>query len=155
LEIVQPCGIIFPEPLSSPESNLATQTLPFQLSRRKSLRGLAFSLVLLGICVFGWGLRYKLSLYDPPHAVSHRMPEAKLLSGKECGEFTVIHVRPPAKTNLPLALSSLALVVVVLTGSGLWAGAHPFGAAHAALSRRSPQSVPLLSFSIRPPPFRH
>lgn len=54
-----------------------------QISRRNGLRALAFGLVLLGICVFAWGLRYKLSLYDPPHSVSHRMPAAKLLTGKE------------------------------------------------------------------------
>lgn len=41
-----------------------------------------FTLCLLGlaICVFTWGLQYKLSLYDPPQAVSHELPSAKLLS---------------------------------------------------------------------------
>jgi hypothetical protein len=34
----------------------------------------------LAICVFAWGLQYKLSLYDPPHAASHQIPKAKLLS---------------------------------------------------------------------------
>ena len=33
--------------------------------------------------MFGWGLKYKLSLYDPPHAVSHEIPQAKLLSKDE------------------------------------------------------------------------
>jgi hypothetical protein len=44
-----------------------------------------FSLVFLGLglAVFAWGLQYKLSLYDPPHSVAHRMPEAKLLSKNE------------------------------------------------------------------------
>jgi hypothetical protein len=38
--------------------------------------GLAFS-------VFLWGLQYKLSLYDPPQAASHKIPTAKLLSKDE------------------------------------------------------------------------
>jgi hypothetical protein len=54
-----------------------------QISRRNGLRLLACGLVFLGVCVFAWGLRYKLSLYDPPHSVAHRMPAAKLLAGRE------------------------------------------------------------------------
>jgi len=34
----------------------------------------------LAFCVFSWGLQYKLSLYDPPQAISHEIPQAKLLS---------------------------------------------------------------------------
>ena len=37
----------------------------------------------LAFCVFGWGLQYKLSLYDPPQAVSHEIPQAKLISKDE------------------------------------------------------------------------
>jgi hypothetical protein len=37
----------------------------------------------LAICVFTWGLQYKLSLYDPPRAASHQIPQAKLLSRNE------------------------------------------------------------------------
>ena len=37
----------------------------------------------LAVCVFAWGLQYKLSLYDPPHASSHQIPQAKLLSRNE------------------------------------------------------------------------
>lgn len=37
----------------------------------------------LAACVFAWGLEYKLSLYDPPQAASHRIPQAKLLSRDE------------------------------------------------------------------------
>jgi hypothetical protein len=47
--------------------------------------GLFGSLAFLGlaICVFGWGLGYKLSLYDQQQAPSHQIPKAKLLSGNE------------------------------------------------------------------------
>lgn len=37
----------------------------------------------LALCVFLWGLEYKMSLYEPPHSVSHQIPEAKLLSKNE------------------------------------------------------------------------
>jgi hypothetical protein len=82
------------------------------------------------------------------------MPEAKLLSGKETGEFSVSNVRPEFRTDLPLALSSLALILVLLTGSRLGSGSPALGMAP-ALSRRAPQSVHRLAFSIRPPPQRH
>ena len=37
----------------------------------------------VALSVFLWGLRYKVSLYDPPQASSHQMPAAKLLTGKK------------------------------------------------------------------------
>jgi hypothetical protein len=40
-------------------------------------------LLLLGMCVFVWGLGYKLSLYETPTSSIHRIPEAKLLSRNE------------------------------------------------------------------------
>ncbi|MES2222967.1 MAG: hypothetical protein V4587_18600, partial [Acidobacteriota bacterium] len=42
-------------------------------------------LLLLGlaVAVFTWGLQYKLSLYDPPQAITRNMPRAKLLSADE------------------------------------------------------------------------
>jgi hypothetical protein len=154
LEFVQACGIIFTRALKSPKSISAILAERFTPARSKGLCGLAFGLVVLGICVFGWGLRYKLSLYDPPHSVDRRMPEAKLLSGKECGEFAVIHVRPAVRTNLPLALTTVALAFVLIRGSRVWSGWQSFGAAR-PLSRPAPQSVRRLTFSIRPPPLRH
>ena len=36
----------------------------------------------LAVSIFGWGLQYKLSLYEP-HMVTHAIPEAKLLSRDE------------------------------------------------------------------------
>lgn len=44
---------------------------------------LTFGLLGLALCVFTWGLQYKLSLYDPPQATSHEIPSAKLLSETE------------------------------------------------------------------------
>jgi len=47
-----------------------------------------FTINLLGIlflafAVFGWGLQYKLSLYDSPGSIAASTPHAKLLSQKE------------------------------------------------------------------------
>lgn len=125
------------------------------LGRSKGLRGLAFGLVLLGFCVFGWGLRYKLSLYDPPHSVDRRMPEAKLLTGKECGEFAAAHVRPAAAaTTLPLALGGPALTLVLFAAPAQVTGFSVFGTLP-ALARPAPPSVSRLSFSARPPPVHY
>ncbi len=37
----------------------------------------------LALCVFSWGLGYKLSLYASPQSNSHLFPQAKLLSKNE------------------------------------------------------------------------
>jgi hypothetical protein len=39
--------------------------------------------LLLVVGVVAWGVKYKLSLYDPPSALSLSIPHAKLLSQKE------------------------------------------------------------------------
>jgi hypothetical protein len=57
--------------------------------KRRFIESLAthlfLGMVVLGLAasVFAWGLEYKLSLYDASLAASHRIPEAKLLSGDE------------------------------------------------------------------------
>jgi hypothetical protein len=50
---------------------------------RRSLPWLWLGFIALAIAVFTWGLGYKLSLYDPPQARSHEIPQAKLLSKNE------------------------------------------------------------------------
>ena len=37
----------------------------------------------LAVCIFAWGLQYKLSLYDSSQAATHQVPKAKLLSSNE------------------------------------------------------------------------
>lgn len=58
---------------------------PVNASRKSWTRFSRFTLGFLGLafCVLTWGLQYKLSLYDPPQAISHSIPEAKLLSKEE------------------------------------------------------------------------
>jgi hypothetical protein len=59
-------------------------------NQRPALRVFGLGLAVLGLCVFAWGLKYKLSLYDPPRAISHHMPAAKLLTGNERRALPVV-----------------------------------------------------------------
>lgn len=98
----------------------AHKVRPSALSGRRGLRVLAFALVTLGVCVFAWGLKYKLSLYDPPHSLSHKIPEAKLLSGKERTALPLIAVQRAEIPHPPLALSTVALAFLVLLATRVW-----------------------------------
>jgi len=73
---------------------------PFGKSRRSGFFGI-LAFLGLAICVFSWGLQYKLSLYDPPQAASHQIPNAKLLSKNEQSRATdsprVVRTRTSAK----------------------------------------------------------
>jgi hypothetical protein len=86
---------------------------PTRLSKqRPALRALAIGLACLGMCVFAWGLRYKLSLYDPPGASAHHMPAAKLLTGNERRAVSVADL--PPVSGLPALTLFTALVFSVL-----------------------------------------
>jgi hypothetical protein len=148
LENVQPCGII----IARATVNIP-RPLPFR-NNRTGLRALAFGLMLLGLCVFAWGLKYKLSLYDPPRALSHQMPAAKLLSGKERSFIPFVAVPRPANSVVPIALSTLALAFLEFTAAGFPAS---FGSLALRPSRHRIMPVYLRSAPafVRPPPFRH
>lgn len=126
---------------------------PSPRGRRRGLRVLAFGLMVLGICVFAWGLRYKLSLYDPPQSQSHRVQEAKLLPGRERTALPPVSLTRAADPGAPQALGilTLALWAAVLTGftqvSACWAPGFPG-------TRRTPQFPPGPYSFTRPPPSR-
>ena len=67
----------------------------------------------LAFAVFAWGLQYKLSLYDPPQAVSHQMPEAKLLSKEEQPSQSTSPLLEAIKFAKPLrmVISSIFLLI--------------------------------------------
>ena len=58
-----------------------TQIPPHRLVRTLVFLGLA-------ICVFTWGLQYKISLFDPHQSASVRLQKVKLLSKDEQTEST-------------------------------------------------------------------
>ena len=74
---------------------------------RRFSRGPAISILvmLMGFAVFGWGLHYKLSLYEAPTASSAREPAAKLLSNQERAS-----VQANSSLDAPTAPHRLALI---------------------------------------------
>jgi hypothetical protein len=90
--------------------NRSTKT-PFRLSR------LTFAFLCLALAVFTWGLQYKLSLYDPPQASSHQMPEAKLLSGNEQTKSSevllIMGLGILQRTIFPLVLGMVSLLFLL------------------------------------------
>lgn len=153
-EIVEEYVIIDPSSyrITTLIADPANLTYPRRISGRRGFHILGIGLVLLGFCVFAWGLRYKLSLYDPPHSVTRHMPEAKLVAGKERIAAPVVNIRQAHDPILPIALSGLALFLLCLhmpprfqPGSAGFRDIVPLrpAAAH-ALSR---------AHAVRPPPF--
>jgi hypothetical protein len=71
--------------------SLLTQMNSRQNRRRAVL--LVPGLLMLCMAIFGWGLQYKLSLYQGSKSISHLTPVAKLLSQKErpAAEQSVAH----------------------------------------------------------------
>ena len=137
--------------LISATSNSIADSVGSFSGRRRGLRALAFGLVLLGGCVFAWGLRYKLSLYDPPHTMARRMPEAKLLSGRDRTTLVAVHPQQIPSSSGPLTFGALLLAFAGLLAAGIRPGSAgsrliPVGA------RRAPQFARRTAVFIRPPP---
>jgi hypothetical protein len=69
-----------------------------------------FALLGLAVCVFAWGLQYKLSLYDPPQAASRQVPMAKLLSQNEQSWATesplIVRTRTAARVIYPASIAA-------------------------------------------------
>lgn len=57
--------------------------MPKRTPNRRLSYGATFGILLVAVAVFGWGLRYKLSLYHPVEKTSNSGLHAKLLSQKE------------------------------------------------------------------------
>lgn len=108
---------VYPEMLSSRD----LRTMFSSLLTARRLSRLTFVFLGLGICVFAWGLQYKLSLYYPAHSTYHRVPAAKLLSKNEqpsiAIELPTEGKKKAASENLQILL--IALVVARLTSLAL------------------------------------
>lgn len=101
------------------------------------------------MCVFAWGLRYKLAFYSHPHSVVRRMAEAKLLL-TDRSTVPVVAVRRAADSVTPLAISLWIPAFLLIAGMNFWFGREwalePDGIpVSAANCRANP-------FFIRPPP---
>jgi hypothetical protein len=119
---------------------------------RLNLSRFSFAFFGLALAVFTWGLQYKLSLYDPPEAPSHTIPEAKILCEDEqavvADGVTIADTKIPA--DLILACGVLSLF--------LFAHVPPIAAAErrAEQDHELPRSVScsagMNAFFFRPPP---
>lgn len=118
-------------------------------SRRVVLRTFAPALILLGLCVFAWGLRYKLSFYSHPHSVTHRMAEAKLLLTDRSALPAVAVGRGFHRVD-PQAISLWIPVLLLIAGMNFWFR-REWALEHGRI-RTSPGSFRSAPAFIRPPP---
>jgi hypothetical protein len=110
---------------------------------------LSFGLLVLSMAVFGWGLQYKLSLYQGKNSIAHSTPEAKLLSQKErplVGQVQSTRpVEPPALPVFP------ALLMVTLTAA-LYRAAARYIRTGSMEKSRAPLPACVHAIFFRPPP---
>jgi hypothetical protein len=108
----------------------------------------------LSICVFAWGLQYKLSLYDPAQATSHQNPQAKLLSRNEQTATTagprVIRTKTSTRVSYTAPTTVFfALLVVFCVLSPQLSGQREERASDSWHLRRGQLDF----FFVRPPPY--
>jgi hypothetical protein len=103
------------------------------------------------MCVFAWGLRYKLSLYDPPGASAHHMAKAKLLTGNERRAVPAVDLRPASGLPALGFLAAFVFSVLLLRGGRVVPG---FGSWFLipADRRPAPAWAHCAAKFIRPPP---
>src|ERR1700753_3566391 len=110
---------------------------------------LPLGLLMLSLAVFGWGLQYKLSLYQGKSSVAHLTPEAKLLSQKErplVGQVQSTRpVEPPAFPVFP------ALLMVALAAVSCQAAAR-YTRIGSLEKSRAPLPACVRALFFRPPP---
>jgi hypothetical protein len=129
----------------------ATVNHLFLKSRLSSLCGL-FIYTALAICVFTWGLQYKLSLYDPPQATSHQVPQAKLLSKNEQTGTAQIHSTILKKTIASAGFSGPATPFFIVAMAPILFEKASEYRKQPADSVRGRQSGLSDIFFVRPPP---
>ena len=127
-------------------------------NRRRAIL-LPIGLLMLSMAVFGWGLQYKLSLYQGKDSISHLAPVAKLLSQKERPAVGQALARPAAAPAWPFLAWSACLIATLafalcqaaaryLRSGSLEGGRHPLPPCLEAILRRPPPaaSFPLQDF---------
>ena len=123
-------------------------------TKESYLPQLALVLLGLAISVFTWGLQYKLSLYDPPQAISHQMPEAKLLSKEEQmskAESPLLGASEMITKKMELILPSIFLLIALALK--LRRALKPSGSVHDLRTPFRPRLLACLdAFFFRPPP---
>jgi hypothetical protein len=135
------------------ESNyIQVKVQRWSATRQFSLFGI-LAFLGLAVCVFAWGLQYKLSLYDPPQAASHQIPQAKLLSRNEqsgTSESPLV-VRTKTTTRVSYTVPTTVFFVPLLALSILnpqASGQRERRTSHSWHLRRGLFDI----FFVRPPP---
>jgi hypothetical protein len=145
------CGLL---PPMRKGSLVKEQAVVFLKTHQVNFRRLSLTFLSLALCVFAWGLQYKLSLYDPPQAVSHQVPQAKLLSKNEWSP-TAVDSRGIDMTISPQVLVQqffpwfFCLSLTFGLGHFLASRQKHFAMSRPWLARRS---ACLSAFFFRPPP---
>ena len=113
-------------------------------NRRRAVL-LPLGLLILAIAVFGWGLQYKLSLYQGKDSISHSAPVAKLLSQKE----RPAAVQPPGdRSEMP----TWPVVLVFALPFGLCQAATRYFRSVCCEGEWPPLPICLRVIFVRPPP---
>lgn len=112
------------------------------------------SVLLIGLAVFGWGLSYKLSLYQAPHSVARRTPEAKLLTQKERVTASSHAVSLDAQTEFPLQVPVVfpGILVALFFVAALFFSQRVGRLAFAETRLHRRGEAATSHFSFRPPP---
>jgi hypothetical protein len=108
---------------------------------------LPLGLLMLSLAVFGWGLQYKLSLYQAKNSISHQAPEAKLLSQKE-RPAAALGTRSPELPAFPLFAGFMFVAVASL----LRVAATRYLRTGSLERSRPPRPPCLQAVFFRPPP---
>jgi hypothetical protein len=113
----------------------------------------AAGILIVALAVFGWGLHYKLSLYDLPGNHSAAVPHAKLLSQKErpaastaAGSIRLESRRQPSSIFYArVVLAAIVTALPIAAWRRLWTRPTVWDA-------RQRQIAETNFFSFRPPP---
>jgi hypothetical protein len=110
---------------------------------------LPFGLLMLSMAVFGWGLQYKLSLYQGKGSVAHLTPEAKLLSQKERPLVAeLLSTRPVDAPGFPIVPALLMAISAMV-----WCQAATRYVRIGSVEKsRAPMPPCLQALLFRPPP---
>jgi hypothetical protein len=110
---------------------------------------LSFGLLTLSMAVFGWGLQYKLSLYQAKNSIAHLTPEAKLLSQKERPLVGQVRNTRPVE---PPAFPVFPVLLMVTLAASLCQSAARYIRTGSMEQSRAPLPACVHAIFFRPPP---
>jgi len=116
-------------------------------TRQRGSHWMIVSIAMLALAVFSWGVRYKVSLYNP----ANHMSAAKLLSQRE-RPATLESAKVAADPVVLPGVSSLFAVAMGVMLAALWSLKVAFSPKSAEHPARLPKQRSQTFFFFRPPP---